>query len=132
MRLICILLLAVLLGACAPMKPKRDSMESCMTPSQVRSLSPDLNGATVEVCGYLAAEFENNNIYDTKRDADEYSTTKCLSVATPLNSSLSEFSGRFVRATGRFTSEFCPEGAICLASCSSDGIYLSELPELQR
>lgn len=126
-----LLFLLSMLTACTSSYVGFETSELCISPSEARSLSLEHQGKTIQVCGYFVSNFENINIYDTKKDSKKYSATKCLSVAGGEDLSLSSFSEQYIQAIGLFTLNFCPEDAICMGSCSSSGVYLKQLSKLE-
>ena len=113
------LIAAVLLFGCAGFTQNNAELSECASITQAKQNIEILNGQEGSVCGYLKWEFENNNIFESKRDAKIYSN-KCLSLSRPTAlQNMSELNNKYVKITGVFTKEFCPEGTLCFASCSA-------------
>lgn len=91
-----------------------------------------LNGTPVAICGWLRYESEDKNLYATATDRWEDSDDHCLSVGRSegFTTDLASLSGRRVRVTGVATSSFCPADTICMASCSSTGIFAQSIDPL--
>jgi hypothetical protein len=81
----------------------------------------------VAVCGVLSYRFEDKNLYASRSAARRHDTAKCIAVGYRATEGidLSALDGRSVRVVGRVTSTFCPADAICAASCSNIGIFVS-------
>lgn len=126
----CLAGIGIFFGAssCASMD---SSQAQCSTVEQLLA-ETSWNGGTVAVCGFLKYDFEDKNLYSSKNAATEMSRDNCVSLglAKGFAESLSGYSGRWVRVSGLATSDFCPAGTICSASCSATGIFVTGIDEL--
>jgi hypothetical protein len=128
--------LSLLLGLvfCVSSCASTDSSQSRCSTVEDLIAAPVESEKPVEVCGLLKYEFEDRNLYGSKRAATEASREKCVSVglADGFTGNLSAYNGRWVRVSGLVTADFCPDGTICTASCSATGIFVTRIDDLAR
>lgn len=124
-----VVILAFGISSCASMD---SSQVQCSTVESLLA-APSWNGGDVVVCGFLKYDFEDKNLYGSKDAAAEMSREKCVSLglAKGFAGNLSAYSGRWVRVSGLATSDFCPAGTICTASCSTTGIFVTGIDDLK-
>lgn len=119
-------------GACSSMGVS--ARDQCVTVDRALSDISSTNGTDVEVCGVLKYEFEDRNLYASEKVAKQQSDQRCLSLgkAEGFSGDPEELNGQWVRISGLATSDFCPEGTLCTASCSDVGIFIKGIGPLRN
>lgn len=117
-------------AACSSMDVS--ARDQCVTVDRALSDISSINGTDVAVCGVLKYEFEDRNLYASEKVAKQQSDQHCLSLgnAEGLSGDLEKMNGQWVRISGLATSDFCPEGTLCTASCSDAGIFVKAIDSL--
>lgn len=126
MRIITSGLVSVMLIASSCTSVNPSNYGGCQSVDQVLADAERLNGQEAAVCGVLKYEFEDQNLYATQKAAGRQSDTHCLSLGfvEGISDDLSSLNGRSVLVFGTVTTDFCPEGILCTASCSDTGIFV--------
>ena len=124
----------VLMASCVPaassqVEVLQNPAAACMNVDSIRADIAALDGQPVIACGILNYEFEDINLYQDVSAARKYSRTQCLSLSMPVDATqdFSAISGRRVRVEAIASANFCPEGAICAASCSESGLHVTSV-----
>jgi hypothetical protein len=120
---------AVLVLACAHQTEERTM--ACLTVPEVLARTAQLADQEVLVCGFLKYEFEDENLYSTRavRESEE-DEGQCLSVGRAAGTSLDllpSANNREVLVRGIVRTDACPDGYVCPASCSDQGIFVSSV-----
>lgn len=126
-----LLILVIVIASSARGKVRPEA--NCLGVVEAKENIASLNGSVVAICGWLRFAAEDQNIYPAKNDTWTRSdNVDCLSIGSSesLASDISEFDGQYVHVSGMLVSNFCPEGTLCLASCSQTGIFVSEIQPL--
>jgi hypothetical protein len=120
-RLLAAVTLLIPLSACSNLPAVRNE---CHSVKYVRDNSQRLDGSEISVCGYLRYEFEDKNLYSSRKAAANSSDKYCIAVGRRAEAKvdLSALNGKSVRIHGVVTAKACPEGAVCAAACSQTGI----------
>lgn len=126
MKSIFVVMLGVAASACS-LTPGSGS-DSCTSIDSVIANIEQLNGSDVSVCGYLKYEFEDKNLYESRKTAKQFGDKQCLSLGTREGASidLSSMSDRWVQIHGVATANFCPKDAVCSSSCSKIGVFVKD------
>lgn len=105
------------------------SERQCVSVHRVLADAELLDGEDVAVCGVLRYEFEDRNLYASEQAAREQSDDACLALgmAEGFSGNLGKLNGETVRILGLATSDFCPEGTLCTASCSDTGVFVKAI-----
>ena len=101
----------------------------CLTVKQALKLARTDEQAEVKACGVLRYQFEDMNLYATELAASKHSREDCISLgkSKDYTEGLEALNGSYVRVSGLATSQFCPAGTICTASCSDAGIFVRDV-----
>lgn len=108
--------------------------DQCVSVDRLLTDISSRNGTEVAVCGLLKYELEDRNLYASARFAEQQSNQHCLSLgkAERFSGDLEKLDGQWVRIIGLATSNFCPEGTLCTASCSDTGLFVRAIAPLQN
>lgn len=87
------------------------------------------NGEPVQMYGYLRVGFEDINLYSSRNAAREHTRGKCVAVdlSDVPQSTILQYSNKFVVIRGRWVTDICPKGAICQSSCTDDGVLVKHI-----
>jgi hypothetical protein len=120
----------LMVSACA--STSNSELRSCEFIDDVKLNIEQRDGSDVSICGFLKYEFEDKNLYDSAKAAKEFSSKKCLSIGLHrgVDIDLAPLNNRRVLVRGVVTKEFCPEGTICVASCSAVGVFVRTVSAL--
>lgn len=126
-RIVRFLLIPIaLLSGCA-MESRSDEL-SCLTVEEALAKSTS-SPIRMAVCGHLRYGPEDRNLYASEAVANNHSRGSCLSLgeSSRLAVNLESYDRDQVKVIGLVQSDFCPEDAICLGSCSSSGMFVEEI-----
>ena len=118
-----ITMLSSLLYSCAievPTARPQTADTKCVLPSEVRAEHSWKDEDIVSICGYFVYDFEDINLYDSKKDALDDKRQACLPIAVGDEVPRSQLRSGLVKMTGDIKRPFCPQDSICLASCSQE------------
>jgi hypothetical protein len=119
-------------AACSSLQISRQ--DQCVSVDRALSEINDTNGTQIAVCGFLKYEFEDKNLYVSKRDANQQLFRNCISLgkASDYSGDLEKLNGKWVRVTGLATSKICPADSICQAACSDSGVYVRTVETIPK
>lgn len=118
-------------GACSSIDISAE--DQCLTIDRVLVEISQFSATDIAVCGVLKYEFEDRNLYASQKLAKQQTDQHCISLgrAKDFSGDLEKFNGQWVRIFGLATSDFCPEGTLCTASCSDTGIFVKSIERIQ-
>jgi len=101
-------------------------LDGTLSVKEAIETSKNLDSSEVSITGYLSLEFEDFNLYDTRRAAKNKinNDTECLSldITQELYDQWKMSSGSLVTVTGILNSDFCGKGLFCNRSCNVIGL----------